>query len=524
MHERPSTEQKAWRKILDRWVTAGSPFWRRLQEGGARSSHHGQIFPCHWSSISSDTVKKHAGQAELLESYGRVQKVRFLGEDGVWGCKPTSSHFTELEQQREHQIHQSFARAPWFAGSRRILYSSDGSENFRCWPWREGKTLAEIVWEEGPAKDRESLLSRVLWMEQLLRILGEIHAKGWLHNDLKASNLLLSLEGEVVLLDWESATHLEEVAVWDAISESMDWGSPYTLAPERVQGAQPSEAAEIYALGVTFYHLFSGTWYQGKMPSLRSFCPLLPAWLDGLVERMLAYSPLQRPTLSEIQTWWRLLVRSFEKEDGESSAETDVFEPVQVPKKIAAGPTKLDTTTSCLKSWTTGETQSLVVEVHPSSDMGDFVKVSVPHGALRLGAAYQVTRKGRVLGVIRLRSLWKDGQPAAALWQEGVVQWVGFSSLMVGDQLSEAPQHERPWGEWLRRVPSQGREERWYALCYSGVVEVGQRVQCLRKERHHGYVRVAASTSQPFSPEVGFLVLVDLEAGPAIHEGDLWLA
>ena len=99
---------------------------------------------------------------------------------------------------------------------------------------------------------------------QIADALDHIHRRGIVHGDVKADNIMLTVEnGEISagarrrrvarLLDFGLARRPggEEE---DEIS-----GSPHYLAPERAAGGPPSVAADIYALGVLGYLMLSGT-------------------------------------------------------------------------------------------------------------------------------------------------------------------------------------------------------------------------------------------------------------------------
>jgi serine/threonine protein kinase len=99
---------------------------------------------------------------------------------------------------------------------------------------------------------------------QIADALDHIHRRGIVHGDVKADNIMLTGETDgpssgarrrriARLLDFGLARRPggeteEEVS-----------GSPHYLAPERAAGGPPSVAADVYALGVLCYLLFTGT-------------------------------------------------------------------------------------------------------------------------------------------------------------------------------------------------------------------------------------------------------------------------
>ncbi|MFZ1396572.1 MAG: BREX system ATP-binding domain-containing protein, partial [Candidatus Promineifilaceae bacterium] len=86
-------------------------------------------------------------------------------------------------------------------------------------------------------------------IQQLLQALAYLHRRGVLHRDLKPDNVLVA-EGSVRLLDFG-------LSASDTMS-SESIGTPLYLAPELFEDASHSTAADLYAVGVILYQLFTG--------------------------------------------------------------------------------------------------------------------------------------------------------------------------------------------------------------------------------------------------------------------------
>src|SRR5580704_823606 len=95
---------------------------------------------------------------------------------------------------------------------------------------------------------------------QIADALDHIHRRGIIHGDVKADNIMLTVEQVgprrrhiARLLDFglaRTADHGEEDGVH---------GSPHYLAPERAAGAPASVSSDVYALGVLGYLLLAGS-------------------------------------------------------------------------------------------------------------------------------------------------------------------------------------------------------------------------------------------------------------------------
>lgn len=78
------------------------------------------------------------------------------------------------------------------------------------------------------------------------------------HRDLKPSNIMLSVEGEVRVLDFGTArsTH----AFRSAETGAMRFGSLKYMSPERREGDRGEHAGDIYALGLVLVELLRSEW------------------------------------------------------------------------------------------------------------------------------------------------------------------------------------------------------------------------------------------------------------------------
>ena len=147
--------------------------------------------------------------------------------------------------------------------------------------------------------------------------LGEAHAAGLIHRDVKPANLYVCRYGRrvdfVKVLDFGLVKqHGSESATDDVglTAENTVSGTPAFLAPEQVMGGEVDGRTDVYALGCVFYWALTGLCVFDEPstmatmmahvqttpvpPSARTEQPI-PAPLDDIVLECLAKSPDDRP-------------------------------------------------------------------------------------------------------------------------------------------------------------------------------------------------------------------------------------
>jgi hypothetical protein len=139
----------------------------------------------------------------------------------------------------------------------RILAS--GMERGYAWiaaEYAPGETLD--AWIERPATPERRLELAIRIGLQLASALQHAHQRGIVHRDLKPTNLILTPEGQLKILDFGLARTQGTAFSVSRTGEIV--GTPLYMAPEQARGeAGIGPATDIHAIGLILYELASGT-------------------------------------------------------------------------------------------------------------------------------------------------------------------------------------------------------------------------------------------------------------------------
>jgi serine/threonine protein kinase len=127
--------------------------------------------------------------------------------------------------------------------------------------------------------------------------------QGIVHRDLKPANIMISRGTDIKIADFGAAFLKKSQP-----AQSAAMGSPFYMAPEQLQGAEPTLHSDIYSLGVVLYELLAGRrpFVADKLEALiekilheepappSELVPGLPRDIDAVVLRALKKEPAQR--------------------------------------------------------------------------------------------------------------------------------------------------------------------------------------------------------------------------------------
>jgi serine/threonine-protein kinase len=124
---------------------------------------------------------------------------------------------------------------------------------------------------------------------------------------VKPHNLLLTAEGNVKVGDFGLFKYVDTDPTSSSTRNPVR-GTPHYMAPEQARGEHIDERSDIFSLGTTFFHLFTGRLpfdaptptevlqliSRGEGLKLSQVAPDLPGPLHVLLGRMLAYQAEER--------------------------------------------------------------------------------------------------------------------------------------------------------------------------------------------------------------------------------------
>jgi serine/threonine protein kinase len=90
---------------------------------------------------------------------------------------------------------------------------------------------------------------------QMCSGLKEAHSQGIVHRDLKPENVMIDTHGNVKIMDFGIARSMETLT----LSTGGLVGTPAYMAPEQAAGKSVDHRADVYAMGLMLYEMFTGS-------------------------------------------------------------------------------------------------------------------------------------------------------------------------------------------------------------------------------------------------------------------------
>lgn len=162
--------------------------------------------------------------------------------------------------------------------------------------WHEGATLQQMLDADHHFTVAEVVQDGV----RLLKGIAALHRLDIAHRDIKPANVHLGHDGRLRVLDLGVA-----ISSGESAKNEGNPGTPSFMAPELFDGVAAGVEHDLYAAGVTLYHLLTRKYPYGEIEPFQHpkfgepvpptrWRPEVPAWVENLLLKAVAKDPKQR--------------------------------------------------------------------------------------------------------------------------------------------------------------------------------------------------------------------------------------
>ncbi|WP_248964477.1 Stk1 family PASTA domain-containing Ser/Thr kinase [Sphaerisporangium perillae] len=167
----------------------------------------------------------------------------------------------------------------------------------------DGRTLRDLL-----RADRRLLPERAAELvDGILRALDYSHRGGIVHRDIKPANVMITLAGDVKVMDFGIARAMADSAA-TMTQTAQVIGTAQYLSPEQARGERVDARSDIYSTGCVLYELLTGQPpFTGDSPVAIAYQhvredpippsqidPDIPKWADAIVLKAMAKDPAHR--------------------------------------------------------------------------------------------------------------------------------------------------------------------------------------------------------------------------------------
>jgi serine/threonine protein kinase len=196
------------------------------------------------------------GMADVFEGIdlrlGRKIAIKLLKSD-LANDENFESRFAQEAQASAKMAHPTIVRI-YDAGEE---VSTDANGNVRKTPfivmeYVKGKLLRDLMHEK-----RLTLSEAVGYAKGVLTALEYSHKAGVVHRDIKASNIMITEEGQVKVMDFGIARAISDSSATQAHTSGIVGTAQY-FSPEQARGEAVDSRTDLYSTGVVLYEMLAG--------------------------------------------------------------------------------------------------------------------------------------------------------------------------------------------------------------------------------------------------------------------------
>jgi tRNA A-37 threonylcarbamoyl transferase component Bud32 len=170
-----------------------------------------------------------------------------------------------------------------------------------------GETVMKKI--EGGEGGRLPIDTALDYARQAAAGLAAAQMKNLVHRDIKPQNLVVEPDGVLKIVDFGLAAEAEGAFAGGRL------GTPHYMSPEVCKGEPATPASDVYALGITLYHMLTGKppfagrktteeivegHLKGERLQPEKVHPEIPRAVAELVRQMTRQDPTLRPTAQEV--------------------------------------------------------------------------------------------------------------------------------------------------------------------------------------------------------------------------------
>jgi serine/threonine-protein kinase len=166
----------------------------------------------------------------------------------------------------------------------------------------DGASMAQQVRDHGPYRPAQL----VPLLVDVVSALGYAHARGVVHRDVKAENILLDASGRRAMVTDFGIARLAESTAFTQTGTVL--GTVHYMSPEQVAGTPLDGRSDLYAVGVLAFFALTGRFpFESETPSailvahvtrpappIQGVAPTVPDALAAIVDRLLSKDPASR--------------------------------------------------------------------------------------------------------------------------------------------------------------------------------------------------------------------------------------
>ena len=133
-------------------------------------------------------------------------------------------------------------------------YGSDHGTYFIVMEFIEGRTLGDLIRDEGPLMPERAAEIAA----DVAKGLERAHTSGLVHRDIKPGNIMITNTGETKVTDFGIARALGSESEATMTQAGMVIGTASYLSPEQAQGNPVDARSDVYSLGCVLFEMLTG--------------------------------------------------------------------------------------------------------------------------------------------------------------------------------------------------------------------------------------------------------------------------